>query len=242
MAIVCPVSKKSRQPTLDFTRGLSVFLMILAHALFFFHDGSSPWLNALQRTGNTLCFVMFLFVSGAAMYYAYLAKPQSAGQIAKRVAKRVWQIASGYYLLAILASVRDLDFFDLPGLASSLGRIFLFLDLPGFTEFLVPFIFYTLSMLFLRGLYEKSSRSFWLTLELSYAVYLLAYVLYPVSLGPGLREIKALFVGEAGLNRFPVLSYAPVLLFGMYWGCYLKEQESEKKQDLAALGLSLIHI
>jgi len=200
-----------REHSLDFLRGTAVFLMILAHALFFFHDESSPALNALARAGNVLCFVIFLFVSGASLYFAYLReKPASHRTFVRKVVHRTSIVLGGYYFLAVMARVETIRLEDVPEFGKTLLRILLFIDLPGFTEFLFPFIFYTFSIIFLRSFYARVSRHLITTLEAGYALYLLAYALYSVTLPSPWRELKALLVGDEGLNRFPIMQYGAV--------------------------------
>jgi len=238
------VKKKTqtgREAALDFIRGISVALMILAHAIFFFHDGTNFWLNALARTGNTVCFTVFLFVSGAALYYSHLAKPEVRPS-ARRLWERFAYIVIGFYLIAFMASVDLLPRLDLELISTKILKIIFLLDPPSFTEFLIPFILYTLSFFVLRHLYLISSRNLLVTFELGYLFYLLAYFIYPWLLPSPAREIKALFVGDEGLNRFPVFQYFPVLLLGMYWGQFLSQVRTRGKRDLQALILGMVFL
>ncbi len=231
---------RHREDLLDILRGLFVFIMILAHAIYFFSTGNSLLLNSFGTFGNTVAFTGFLFVSGAATYFAYIKpsdKPSSHHR--KHFFKRLLYILVGYYVIASVAifsevykSTNTLSFEEL---GRQLLNAVLFIKMPSFAEFLVPFVLYALTIPIFKKVYRNLSKSLVLTITISVVLFALAYVLYPVNVASPIKEFKALFVGAQGLNRFPIFQYYPVYLLGLFWGRYLFEHIERKAREKKAL-------
>ena len=208
-----------REDSLDFIRGISVIFMILAHGIFFFHDSSNLILTTIARTGNIICFTMFLFVSGASLYYGYLQNNTVLKEKTKKFFSRTFYLLIGFYILAFVVRANIFSIYPID--LRKITAIFIFQDVPNFTEFLFPFIFLSFSSIVLRKIYRKLSSSLLLTAVISIIFYFLGMLLYTLNIPSPYKEIKALFVGDASLLYFPLFQYLPVFLFGIYWGRYL---------------------
>jgi predicted acyltransferase len=64
--------KPRREIGLDVWRGIAVALMILTHAVSFFHIGDDPTIVNIGIFGGMVSFVLFLFLSGASAYFSYV--------------------------------------------------------------------------------------------------------------------------------------------------------------------------
>ena len=229
---------KKREYSLDFIRGTAVFLMILAHAVYFFHGDSNQLLCIIGRTGNVICFTVFLFISGASAYFSSLADGRKFD--AKKIIRRTFFILMGYYVLAITAAAGGLSSLSVKEAGGELIKIILFLKLFSFTEFLVTFILLSIFIVPFRGLLFRISRSFKMMVFVSLACYIAGYLIYPLIPGSPLRELKALFFGDPQILTFPLMQYMPVYLFGLYWGNLLALHESKEKRDSLILKTGMI--
>ena len=131
---------KTRFRMLDLVRGVTVFLMVAAHAVYFFHNDSNILLVSVENFGNTVAFVAFLIVSAATAEIAYFSKEDIWPEKKKRLQKRVLILLLGYFALAFTVFFANI--------VSSYGfdRIKLIFDiitlrsLASFAEFFIPFI------------------------------------------------------------------------------------------------------
>ncbi len=232
--------KTKRRATLDLARGVAIFLMILAHSVYFFHDYSNFVLKGLEKAGNSVCFVAFLLLSGTVSCIAYLQKEDEPK---KRILRRLMVLVLGYYLLAFFVLIKDFS------TASELSRLKLFVDvisfrnLPSYTEYIPPFIVFSALILLFRTELKKISQRLSLTLMVSALSYVFGSILYRISVPNSIVPWKAFFVGVDGFYRFPILQYLPIFLIGLYWGNILCDSEiSEKEKKRFSLDASAIFI
>src|SRR3989344_5509329 len=222
-----PLHEVKRRPILDLLRGTAGFLMILAHSLFFFHDGSVVALNALARFGNTVVFTLFLFVSGASLYEAYIRPTDQQRKNTLSIAKRTAYLLFGYYIVAFVAVFEKIARFDAASIKNTIINVLFFIKIPAFSEFILPFIIFSLSILLLKPLYTKITKHYSIAIFVSLVIFIVAYALYPIQASGNIKLLKAVFIGEEGLLRFPILMYFPVFIFGMYWGKILDTSKNE---------------
>ena len=236
-------NKLKRETSLDLLRGIAVLLMVLAHTIPFLHTSPRGLLLILQILGDTLCFTIFLLVSGASSYFAYLRNTDQEW-IPKRVRllKRLLKLLIGYYFVAIISSLQD---FPIPPnhiWIKNVIQILVFIKVPGYTEFLLPFIFYGfLVLLFrhrLRTLVEKKR----LIIILVPLTYLLGYVIHKVPLPSPLVYYKSLIAGEADWFRFPLLQYSGVFLIGILLGQLLERETFNRTRQLLLIKFTFISV
>ncbi len=231
-----PTVHPPRETSLDFIRGTAVLLMILAHAVYFFHSGSNWFLNALGRTGNLLCFSLFLFVAGAAAFYASIRdEHKTTGVLWRASMRRAISVLFGFYVVGTASLLVSTANLTLESFLSSWAKLVLWQNLPPFSEFLIPFVIFALLTVPLRRFYHKCSHDLMLTLVVSYLVYLVACLLYPIVLASPWNEYKALLVGEQGLNRFPLMQYFPIYLIGLWFGRFISHERPQWRKSMAAL-------
>ncbi|MBN2016506.1 acyltransferase family protein [Candidatus Dojkabacteria bacterium] len=233
-------SPQKRELSFDILRGIAVFLMILAHTIAFFDESNSSLLNFLQKLGDTVCFTTFLLVSGSAVYYSALSVTEKDWKKKKRkFFNRIIKLLLGYYFAAIISSLKD---FPLPITTEWLKNIFeiiFFVKVPGYTEFLLPFIFYSLLVIVFRKKIGALIRSKYLALSVGIISYLLGHILYHISLPSPLTYYKALVAGESNWYRFPILQYLGIFLIGILLGQLLKKTKTLKTrvQNLSIITL-----
>jgi len=127
-------TKNKREPAFDFLRGTVVFLMILAHTIFFFHDDTNIILRTIARTGNVICFTIFLFISGSGLSYGYLNRDSKKNRIYnKRFLKRILYILLGYYSIAFISKADTLTNSNGLELFRKTIEIIILKDVPNFT-------------------------------------------------------------------------------------------------------------
>ena len=218
-----------REPVLDFLKGIALVLMVFAHAVFFLHTNTDPILRVISRTGNTVAFTVFLFCSGAAAYLAWI-NTGGSGQIpaVRHVVKKILVLLAGYYTVAVAAVLKDLVKQPFPYAVSSVRDILVFTNVPRFSEFLIPFIVFSASLILFRRWYIALMRNTMAVLAVALVCYVIgvAGFLYPVPLVS--RSYLALFFGIEYLLRFPIFWYAPVFLIGMVWGKFFAEGQKEE--------------
>jgi uncharacterized membrane protein/predicted deacetylase len=214
---------------IDLSRAVAVLLMIITHviAIVFSHkNGASQIAFAVGTFGGTASFTLFLLLSGATSYITTINIDQGNRREIKRrrfkALKRTVQILLAYYLLAALSLfVYGLAFTNLTpdGIVTDILQIVLLLRVPEFTEFLVTFVVFSLSLVFFRGVYKFILKDYRILILSSAIAYFAGTILYSIDLGSDrLNLLKALFSGHENLHTFPFLQYFPVLLIGLYLG------------------------
>lgn len=229
---------KPRFYILDLVRGVAVFLMLLAHAVYFFHARDSKFLVGIENIGNTFCFVAFLIVSGATTFVSYLCGEQDSAS-RYRLQKRLLVLFFSYYLIALFVLTPSLLVANGAGKLKIVFDVLLLRNLPSYTEYIVPFLIYPWLVSVFKPLFRKISGSVLRLIIVSIIFYALGYALYRLPMPAYLLPWKALIAGSDGFYRFPILQYFPVYLLGMYWGSVLSLRESLKEKRKFVLNLSI---
>lgn len=231
---------KIRDVSLDFLRGIAVFFMLLAHSVFFLYAGENSLLHLLKLVGDTFCFTVFLFVSGTVTYLAYLEKKGQWENSKGRLLRRSLVILAGYYLVAIVAVVKDFHFpFSFRWL-KILWPILSFQRIPGFTEFLIPLVFFRLLIFPLRKFYLFILRSPYRVILFSLLIYLAGALVFPLQVVSPLLSWKALLVGQVGWYTFPLLQYFPVFTLGLVWGRWISRKQDLEDKEKRAFQIGLV--
>ncbi len=232
-------SKSNRDLSLDYLRGIAVFLMILAHAIHFFHDGTNEILRFWEGVGNTLCFTTFLFVSGAVTTLAYLKENVDWKKKSYDILKRTAYLLIGYYTIAFVASVPS---FSASGWLLQIVKILSFTEVPGFTEFIIPFLFLSISTIFLHKFYKVISKRFSFAVVAGILTFFIGSVLFTIYAPEPYSFWKALFVGSEGVYRFPILQYFPIFALGLWWGNSVNKVRIEGVLNLKSSTLGIFAI
>ena len=227
-----PKEKKNKRIiSVDILRGIAVFLMVLAHSIAFLSKEETFLLAFLRNTGDILCFTIFLFVSGISSYLAYLSIADKEWSVKKKkLLKRNIVLLLGYYLVALVASLKSFSLSISGENLEEFLRILLLINVPSYTEFLIPFIFYGFLIYFFRNYLKKLSGFAILLISVSVITFALGIVLYSVNLPEPLVYYKALFAGQENLYRFPIMQYFPVLLIGFSMGRSLLGLDKNKER------------
>lgn len=224
-----------RELTLDILRGVAVILMIVAHAVVFFHDRSNSFLNFLTSSGDTLAFTTFLFVSGAVGYLTVSNKKKAVFEQREKQLRRVFNFLFGYYLLAFVITFPSIDKSLSPHLIRDIYEIIFFVNVPIYTEFMIPFIFFGFLQAFIPRQLGIVGSKIWAVILISIISYISAYFLYQTFIPQPLVYIKAIFVGHPELIRFPILFYLPIYLLGLFWGRIIhSKNDIEEKRSVSS--------
>lgn len=232
--------KQKRFRILDLLRGVAVLAMILAHSVYFLYKGENPLVLSLETLGNTICYTLFLLVSGATFYIAYFKNEERWRKKTKRLKSRILMLAGAYYALALFVS------YDLFVKAQGLDKLATLFDiatlrlLPSYTEFLPPFFIYPLLFLLMPRLLRKVFKNNYSVAFLSVALYIIGFIIYQIPVWEFLIPWKALISGSEGFFRFPILQYAPVYLVGVMWGKMMTRATCLKEKREISHNLALI--
>jgi len=232
--------KRERVFLFDQIRLSAILFMFFAHVVSYFYSGNSPVILFFRDAGNTVCFTLFLIVSGAANYLSYKDS-------ARKLFPRLRNLLLSYYFLAFLMSIPAFLSQQLPASLLQGLRTILFIDVPGYIEFLIPFLAYGLVVLFLRKPLMGLVRRPLILLLVGALVFAAGSIGYGMLSNTGISpdrfiyRIAALFVGGEGVYRFPILQYLPVFFLGLFLGRVWEDRRESvtevKWQDLVLLFL-----
>ncbi len=237
--------RKERVVLFDQIRLSAILFMFFAHVVSYFYQGNSPVILFFRDAGNTVCFTLFLIVSGAANYLSY--KDSTL-----KLLPRLRNLLLSYYFLAFLMSIPAFLAQQLPASLLQGLRTILFIDVPGYIEFLIPFLAYGLIVLFLRKPLMWLVRKPLLLILSGIAIFAVGSIAYGILTSSGINpdrfiyRIAAIFVGGEGVYRFPILQYIPVFFLGLFLGRIWEDRRESvtevKWQDLVLLFLLFILI
>jgi|GEM_PF-5414109 len=239
-------SLKPHSSSIDILKGITALLMILAHSIYFAGFGADPVLGPLVSFINLTTFTVLLFLSGSGLYLSYLRTDLSKQEFAQKrgqLLHRAFKLLLSYYLISLIGMLPQLidggnDVFTL------LLRLFLFLDIPNYVEFLIPFMAFYLVIYYFRPAIKSISNSLLLTILFSGLFYLTGSIYYQIAVPTELNAYKSLLFGHADWYSFPIFQYAPVFLLGAYYGKLMSLKDipvrSLKKTYLLLFSISLV--
>jgi len=226
-----PVLK--RDLSLDFLKGTSVFFMVLTHVNAWYYTHAQAWLSFFTLWGASICYVTFVFAYGIG-YGKQLVRKGALD--VRSTLQRLGILLLGYYFIAVwLSTIWAGRILNL----KEILEIIFFINLPSYTEFLPTFVFFGLILVVLQEPIRRIASRPALALLTGGLIYSLAMFLYQLDWGPGAGSIfKGLLVGYENLNRWGVLSYFPIFLWGIAWGHRFDpaDQAGRTKTVLFALG------
>ncbi|MBN2100380.1 acyltransferase family protein [Candidatus Dojkabacteria bacterium] len=226
------MKKKERDYSLDFLRGMAVVFMVLTHVNAVLYKGYSTLFSTITWWGATICYTTFLFVFGA----VYGIKIQKEKMDRIRMLKRATIFLIIYFASAFSVILVK---YGIGGLLENIGDILFLSNIPEFTEFLLPFVFYLVIFALFTGSLIRMKSWSWGYLLVGVLLFIISDYLYDMDWGPNFREtIKGLFVGHEDVHTFGLLSYAPILMTGLYWG--VEVIGKGKKNQIQTLLLSLL--
>ncbi len=235
--------QKKREFSLDFVKGVAVLTMIMAHSVAFFSNASTPTLSLLQKFGDTVSFTMFFFASAGSIYLAYLnCSDEDFIKIkAKKIKKRLLNLVLLYYVVAFISSLRYIEtsFF---GILKHIIKILFFLDLPGYTEFLLPFIFFSILTLVFYKSFRKLAQNFFVSLIFGIFLFFVGSYLSTITVNSVLYPIKIILFGQNGIYSFPLFQYAIVFFLGLNFGYILTRISNIKIRSALSLRYLMLFI
>jgi uncharacterized membrane protein len=232
-------SARKREVFIDIFRGFAVISMIITHIIAITYSGGSGTDQTVYNigiAGGVLSFTAFLFVSGIGSYFSINREDNSFTRT--KGFSRIVKILFIYYFLATLSIFVNTTLYSFPPTATwgenLLATIF-FLIIPEFTEFLIPLILFSISIIFFKKFYRFLLSNPLAGIVLMVGSYALGTIVLNINLAsPELNTLKAIFGGhnfETGqLHTFPVLQYFPIFLFGIYFGRFISENISKSRR------------
>lgn len=224
-----------RDVTIDALRGIAVTLMVASHTVWFLSNGDSSFWNFMRSLGDAVCFITFLFVFGITLYLSVLSKDFNLPENRAKSRKRILELVTVYFLIAASGLLVYLGTHEFD---NRLVQTLLLQYPPGFTEFMLVFILFSIVAYVYKELARKTGMQISrLRLDtvvvVSFIVYAVAQVWYSYTRNAQFPETVeaylALLLGFDGYLRFDLLHYLPVLLLGVYAGFLMKDGEGEKR-------------
>lgn len=212
---------KRRNVSIDVTKGLLAVGMVFAHVVQLLGN-DSPFLKRLVLLLNLVSFSGFFFCFGFAAWGAYLSKPQIPWANVVRTASKCYFafLLSGIAYAVLIGG----QAFSI----SEVSRITLLREIPGYSEFLLSFSLIILLSCLAAPLIRRatdSPKNLGMTILLCLAVTLLpSRFTYDPLLG--------LLIGGSGTLYFPVISYLPLFLIGVF----LARSEDKFKSSWVFIG------
>jgi fucose 4-O-acetylase-like acetyltransferase len=231
---------KKRDISIDALRGVAVTLMVASHTVWFLSDDQNVSWNLIRSWGDSICFITFLFVFGITIYSSLLSKDFTLPGMKRKAVIRLLKLIGAYYLIALAGLLPQIS---KPDLWVHILKVLAFIEVPGFTEFMLPFVLYTLFCLLLK-LFVPTNEVF--NNRKMFLVFVSGWIFYALSMSAFLltRDIHvpeifgakiALLIGHDGFLRFPILQYLPVVLLGIYIGHTLSNAEESGKRVIPML-------
>lgn len=238
--------KNNRETSLDILRGIAVCTMVLAHVIAFLYKDENRLLKGLQYFGGTVSFTVFLLVSGAVSYLAYMHIPKDKWSKKRtNLLRRALRLLVGYYIVAIISTLQD---FPLPpdiSWINNILKIIFFIKVPGYTEFILPFIFFSLVIVIFRNTIKALLEDKLFLLLVGILAYNIGFLIYNIHIPSLITPFTALLAGYLNWYRFPILQYTPIFLLGLFTGETIKSDKSHNKKFIiffSILALSLIFL
>lgn len=217
--------------SVDTVRGIAVFLMIASHTVWFLSNEKNAFWNFMRSLGDAVCYITFLFVFGITTYFTMFAKDYSV-ELRNKTLKRTAKLLLAYYIIAFAGIIKDQKtHFDL----SQIFKTLTFQHVPGFTEFLIPFIFYSLLFLAVRRVVNLKSSfakrnallSIIITGMILWSGGMLLSLFNTKYASPALSPYIAILSGGYNRLRFPLLQYSIVILLGVYAGFLIAKRDND---------------
>jgi uncharacterized membrane protein len=233
------VEVKTRDLSIDALRGLVVFLMVGSHLVWFFGDIQNSFWDSFRNIADAVCYITFLFLFGISTYLLIFSKPLDQDR-KKKIIYRILTLLFAYYIIAFVGIIKDLQGgFSLTPILETL----FFINVPGFTEFMLTFVFYTFFAFIFKVLFFKntslnniSKKRLEINLiTLGVVTFIVGNLIFSFidkdPLSGYLNNYVGLFTYGNGVHRFPLLQYTPIFLLGLYFGYLLASSQNNTEKQ-----------
>lgn len=226
-------SKPSRDISLDLLRGVAVILMIITHVNGLLYSGDSGFVDFFTYWGATLCFSIFIFVSGA-VYGIKIYKDKLSN---KKLLKRMLVILGFYYIAAFV--LFTIESSRLPGLLE-IGEILLLIRIQSYVEFLLAFVFFAAILILVNEFIANFiKKCVYFLPVLGILIYILSTYLNSLDWGTGLGWwFKNHLISNSELHTFGILPYSVPFIIGLFWGI-VRFKYSKSVQNYIKIGFFL---
>lgn len=239
-----PVVK--REVIIDMLRGFAVLVMVITHVIAITYaggSGNSSLVYYLGLFGGIFSFTAFLFISGISTYLSVFSHPsiETEEELKRKRRKkigRIFKLLIAYYVIATASIFVNTSLYSFPPSFSWVQNIIstVFLTIiPQFSEFIIPLIIYSLSILLVPRFYKLLIKTPLFGLFFMSVIYGIGTLISQIDLkSDHLNTLKALLGGqvftEGSLHTFPVFQYFPIFLLGIYLGHFLIHNQELKKR------------
>lgn len=198
-----------RDLSIDIFKGFLVIGMIICHCMQFFSDMELyPVSSIVVNLLNIITFPGFVFAFGYTSYLAYFNNGR--GDARKRILKNAFKTLMAFYISGIFYRIL-IDKKTL-NISTILPIITLF-DIPGWSEFLVSFAFFSLvTAIFYYPLKQLINNENILIL-ISILLLLTSFISYERVTIPQI----GLLIGTTEFASFPMVQHMPFYLMGIYF-------------------------
>lgn len=209
--------------------------MVLTHVNSWYYTHAASWLSFFTLWGASICYVTFVFAYGIGYGKQFIRK----GLLdTSSTLKRLGALLLGYYFVAVwLSSFWAGRFLNI----KEVLRIIFFIELPSYTEFLPTFVFFGVILLIIQKPLQSLLKRPILSVSAGILIYGAATYLFSLNWSfPAGNILKGLLVGYGNLNRWGILSYFPVFLWGITWGSRFDPADRAGKIKLGLLAAGII--
>lgn len=201
-----------RNFSIDIFKGLLVIGMVLVHIMQFFSDPSiSPSVEYVINIGNVITFSGFVFCFGYVAEISYLEKDLKSvyKKIIKNIIKTLiaFYVSGSAYQIFVAGNLIEWNTFK---------EIILLNTMPGWSEFLASFAYFSFVTLILFVPFKKVLNNkvlFWIIFFSLFLTCLIQYEKITIN------QLGVL-IGTNKFAAFPVLQYMPFYMLGMYFKKY----------------------
>lgn len=224
---------KTRAISLDFLKLLAASTMILAHTINFF-GGRNQLLYILEHICVVVSFSAFLFASGGSSFFAYLKMSDFS-----KIPGRIFKLIIIYYITATIVYLGTTSARSFAGI----GEILIFKALPEYTEYIVAFILFSISILALKPLWNSFINKHPFVIGLILVLtYIIGYSMSFINFHNYPGNLLYLISGHTDIYRFPILQYFPIFISGILYSKYLYENNNQLNLFWVILPLLIISI
>lgn len=201
-----------RDKSLDTYKGLLVVFMVLAHVIQFLGDRSKIQ-SLISLYANLTTFSCFVFVFGIIYQKVYFNKEFKIVKINLR--KNILKLVVAFYISGLFYRV-------LISKKVNLLKLFLILDIPGYSEFLLSFALLSLISYIFFSIIKKLTKN-----EIIFLI-LLSSVSTFIPYSKITNLYLGLFIGTNKFSCFPVVQYSSYFLMGIYYEKFKVDVESRE--------------
>lgn len=120
-------------------------------------------------------------------------------------------------MIAFFANIKSFLLLPITSWPKNILEIFTFINVPSYSEFILPFVLYGLLILLFRPLLKRVVQSLFYSSLLGLVLFFVGTYLHQNVVYLPAGYYSSFLWGFSDWFRFPIFQYAPILLLGMNW-------------------------